>query len=222
MKGNILQQRKVTALAIITFIIFLLAPGGLIFSQAAFPQGTAIQKSSDYYLRFHVLAHSNRPDDQSLKNELAKHLLQYLRMEMQNLSSREEMIAYLAGEETLFCLERISRQFLRSKGSSYPVQVSFQVRPFPPRFYGGELIPPGDYLALQVIIGEGKGENWWCLLFPPLCFSPVLAEDNSYALPEVESSARDKNEAVFPPPPRFFLIEILQEVFDFFVKKIFC
>ncbi|NLC12373.1 MAG: hypothetical protein GX767_09025, partial [Firmicutes bacterium] len=63
--------------------------------------------------------------------------------------------------------------------------------------------------------------NWWCLLFPPLCFGPVLAEEAEYTLPEPGSTAGDKDITVFPPAPRLFLLEILQKAINFLLEKIF-
>ena len=198
---------------------FLLLPG-------LFLSNTAAREKTPDYLRFHVLAHSNKPADQELKNSLALYLLQELAPHMNNISTRSEMKLLLADKQFTCNLERAARQFLHAKGYYHTVTVSSQRKPFPARFYRGRFLPPGEYLALQVIIGSGKGENWWCLLFPPLCFTPVMAEEEDqeeekafFSVPPANEGTGEK-EKDFPPPPRFFIMEMVDRFYSYIMKKI--
>ena len=66
-------------------------------------------------------------------------------------------------------LERIAAEKIAAEGYDYPVTVSLENADFPTKEYDGFTLPAGEYLALRVIIGEGQGRNWWCVVFPPLC-----------------------------------------------------
>lgn len=134
----------------------------------------------DDLLRFHVRAHSNSPGDQKIKNLAAQKILARYRSEWGRCRSAAELSFLLA--ENSAGLENETRKILRECGCPHDVQVSLVRDIFPARCYEGKLYPPGEYAALYLVIGEGRGENWWCVLFPPLCFS---------ALPSFEAEADD-------------------------------
>ena len=141
-------------------------------------------------LRFHVRAHSNRPGDQRIKNFVAQKVLTHFQPEWSRCRSSDELRSFLVENST--ALEDVTRKTLQACGSSHDVQVFLTREMFPARCYEGRLYPPGEYAALYLIIGEGRGENWWCVLFPPLCFSaaPFLLEDDEELHPVSNRQAK--------------------------------
>ncbi|MGI6307595.1 MAG: stage II sporulation protein R [Dethiobacteria bacterium] len=155
----------------------------------------AVQVHDDL-LRFHVKAHSNSPEDQEVKNYVARRVLTRFQPEWSRCRSSAELGLLLAENSPV--LESVAREILQECGFAYDVDVSLVRDVFPARFYEGKLYPPGEYAALYMVIGEGRGENWWCVLFPPLCFNllpPLAADDAGENLPEDEQmggNAADK------------------------------
>lgn len=130
-------------------------------------------------IRFHVLAHSDNQYDQEIKNFLAGRLIDTFGPLWNRCQSSEELSALLKKDKGL--IGETACAILEENGFSGPVKVEFGKSRFPARFYGDRFYPSGEYTSLTVKIGAGKGENWWCVLFPPLCFtvfpSPAGKED---------------------------------------------
>lgn len=119
-------------------------------------------------IRFHVLANSDSDEDQALKMRVRDRILREIRMpleQVQNTAEAELQIrTHMAGIRAAALAE------IREAGYDYPVSVQLGVFDFPIRSYGNVTLPAGRYPALRVVIGEGNGHNWWCVMFPPLCF----------------------------------------------------
>lgn len=131
------------------------------------------RRISEKVLRFHVIADSNRKEDQSLKLEVRSFLLNKIAddlAENQNSesASKEQIVSYVNLHKEQ--LELAASEFIRSRGFSYDAQVQVGVSHFPTKVYGDMLFPAGDYDSVRVILGKGKGRNWWCVLYPSLCF----------------------------------------------------
>ena len=128
--------------------------------------------NADSIFRLHIIANSNSAEDQAVKLKVRDAVLEY---ETENLDAvsaaktREELMTH--GAELLEIIEGV----LRSNGFDYGAQMLVGTFPFPDREYNGVLYPAGDYDAFRVILGDGAGENWWCVMFPPLC---ILKSDN--------------------------------------------
>ena len=114
-------------------------------------------------LRLHILANSDSAEDQAVKLRVRDALLPLF----EAASSYEDARSFVLdhGAALLDLCERT----LSAVGASYGAQLLLGVSDFPDRTYGGVLFPAGDYDALQIVLGEGAGHNWWCVLFPPLC-----------------------------------------------------
>lgn len=125
------------------------------------------QELSDRVVRLHVLANSDSEEDQALKLKVRDRLLAYTEPLLEGSADRRGAEALLRGQ--LLELERIAREEIRANGYSYDVTVRLEDTVFPTREYEGFTLPAGKYLALRVLIGEGAGRNWWCVVFPPLC-----------------------------------------------------
>lgn len=124
-------------------------------------------------IRLHVKAHNNDCYEQQLKNEVASAILEHFSPRWKACSNREELYRLL--EKDRDAITVIAGQVLAEQGISREVTVQLASSTFPARLYEGGYYPPGEYEALMVVIGAGRGENWWCVLFPPLCFGVVPA-----------------------------------------------
>ncbi len=152
--------------------------------------GQAQAIGSQELLRFHVLANSDEKDDQRLKNEVKDILVRQLQEELkesQNLAEAREIII-----ASLPRLEELARKEIESQGYQYSVISQIGNFSFPTRMYGTAIYPAGEYEAVRIIIGQGQGENWWCVLYPSLCFvegTKVVSENNeNKALGEVSKN----------------------------------
>lgn len=126
---------------------------------------------SDNLIRLHVIANSDEAEDQRLKNEVRDEILAHLGSSVAEAGSIREVRTRLQGQ--LEDIRRVAENRLREAGSADPVRVEYGVFPFPVKGYGSLVLPAGEYEAVKVVIGEGRGSNWWCVLFPPLCFVDI-------------------------------------------------
>ena len=121
----------------------------------------------DNVLRLHVLANSDSSEDQALKLEVRDRILEETATLFKNCKSKDE--AREAVESNLDKIREIAEQTVREAGYDYDVSVSLGEEEYPTKNYEECCFPAGEYLSLRVMIGEAEGENWWCVLFPPLC-----------------------------------------------------
>ncbi|MEE0746698.1 MAG: stage II sporulation protein R [Anaerovoracaceae bacterium] len=130
---------------------------------------TYIGDSQNQYegiVRLHVLANSDTVEDQALKLKVRDAVIEYMEKQ-DDLNSAGEARKYLS--ENLNRLEKIAEGVIASEGYDYSARADLGVRYIPEKAYGGITFPAGNYEALNITIGRGEGENWWCVLFPPLC-----------------------------------------------------
>ena len=130
-------------------------------------------------LRLHVLANSDSEADQALKLEVRDAVLAQAEYYLEGVTSREEAEQRLT--EQLRPLAEAGAEVVAEAGYSYPVTVSLEETWFPTKEYEGFDLPAGSYTALRVVIGEGAGQNWWCVVFPPLCLGAVSESVESTA-----------------------------------------
>ena len=141
------------------------------------------EQETDYegIIRLHVIANSDSTADQALKLKVRDAIIEYMNKQ-DDLADTDAMRDYLQNDLDRFC--RISAGVIASEGCDYPVTADLGVRYIPEKTYGDITFPAGNYEALNITIGNGQGENWWCVLFPPLC----LLDEGTEAL-EDESAA---------------------------------
>ena len=138
-------------------------------------------------IRFHVIANSDTDEDQELKLKVRDAVIAYLQPKLENSKSIEESEAIIKREYSN--LEEISNKVIYDNGYDYSVDIGLQYSYFPAKQYSSVVLPAGKYKALKIIIGEGKGKNWWCVMFPPLCFvddqNGVIDEKTDKKLKEI-------------------------------------
>lgn len=133
-------------------------------------------------LRFHVLADSDSPADQELKLQVRDLLLNAIRRDVPDCSEKEQIESYIRASETK--LEETANQFIKEQGFSCTADIRLERAYFPTRIYGELTFPCGVYDAVRVVLGSGSGHNWWCVLYPSLCFT-----SESFAVMPPESEA---------------------------------
>lgn len=143
-------------------------------------------------LRLHILANSDSDEDQRLKLCVRDALLEQgnrIFGEAQSLESAEVLAQDNLGE-----IERIAEKTLRAQGCSATVKAELTDMYFDDRVYGDITMPAGEYRALRIEIGEAKGHNWWCVMYPPLCIPAACgAETEENLINEKETIKKDKN-----------------------------
>ena len=122
---------------------------------------------SEKVIRLHVLANSDAPADQSLKLQVRDRILLETAPLLEQARNRAEAEATL--RVRLPQLADAARDALSEYGCAYPVTLELRETDFPTRYYDAFALPAGRYLSLRVLIGNGAGRNWWCVVFPPLC-----------------------------------------------------
>lgn len=126
---------------------------------------------ADSVVRLHVIANSDSAEDQALKLQVRDAILAAAGDQISGAASRTQAEAILSRQ--LGLLADAGADAVEAAGKSYPVTVSLTDHWFPTKEYGDFSLPAGTYRALRVVIGEGAGENWWCVVFPPLCLGAV-------------------------------------------------
>ena len=133
----------------------------------------------DNVLRLHVLANSDSSADQSLKLEVRDRILEETATLFKDCKTKDE--AREAVESNLDKIREIAEQTVREAGYDYRVSVSLGEEEYPTKNYEECCFPAGEYLSLRVMIGEAEGENWWCVLFPPLCIDAAGESREAFA-----------------------------------------
>ena len=165
-------------------------------------------------LRLHILANSDSPEDQALKLKVRDRILAEtgeLFNNAEGLSDAEDL-----ARENLDRVEEIARQTLAEEGCNTPVSARVSRLFFDTRAYDGFTMPAGRYNALQITIGEGKGHNWWCVLYPPLCLA--AAEKLPEAMEGFSPEERQLLESKPEYEVRFFLVELAGKLGEWFSK----
>ena len=125
------------------------------------------QRLNDELIRLHVVANSDSREDQTVKLLVRDAVTESLREELQNVSDIQQAMQYM--EEKIPAIREVVQQTLSSLGYQMPVNVSLCRESFDTRVYDTFTLPAGVYRALRIVIGEGAGKNWWCVVFPEFC-----------------------------------------------------
>ena len=150
-------------------IIFLLS---IIISLTAlgFSGGFAgVDTATNEYLRIHIRADSNEREAQAVKYLVRDGIVDYLTPIVASCETKTQAINGV--REHLEGIERKAEQILAKNGFPYGASAKLKKETFPTRVYGDYTLPAGEYTALIVELGAGKGDNWWCVVYPPLCFA---------------------------------------------------
>lgn len=147
------------------------------------------QSISEKVVRFHVRANSDESYDQELKLKVRDAVGSEMAKLLEDASGRDECEQIIL--DNMQMIETVAETVIASEGYSYEANAYLREVDFPVKTYGDYTFPAGSYEALEVAIGEGEGHNWWCVMYPNMCFSgtvyEVVDEDAKQALKEVLS-----------------------------------
>lgn len=143
-----------------------------------------VEEIAEKLIRFHVIANSDGKADQELKLKVRDEVLKYIQPILKESTSIEESRIILTekNEEILKIAERV----IEENGYDYKVQSTLSKEYFPVKTYGNITLPQGQYEAYRIIIGSGEGQNWWCVMFPPICFVDITKGEVAYEETEKE------------------------------------
>ncbi len=169
----------------LTFFLILLCGGAVCLFLSGNRTAEAVREDlSSHILRFHVLANSDSEEDQALKLSVKTAVLDYLEATLPEDADLGSTKAFLTSHEEE--IRQTALEVIHEAGYDYGVSLSLEPWYFPTKTYGDLTFPCGTYEAFRIVIGEGEGKNWWCVLYPSLCFVDaaysVVPEDSKTEL----------------------------------------
>jgi stage II sporulation protein R len=206
--------------AIIIYILLLLigANAGIFQEQYSAQAATEPVVIPEEAIRLRILANSDSSKDQELKRKIRDEVNAEITKWVEELTSIEAARQLI--KSRLSDIENIVEQTLLEQGIDQAYTVDFQHNvEFPTKLYGNFIYPAGEYEAILITLGEAKGANWWCVLFPPLCFldfsngeavDPQIADDQKEQEKETDTKETDKEEVKV----KFFIIEFFTSLFS--------
>lgn len=168
--------------------------------------------------RLHVIANSDSKEDQDLKYIVRDNILTYINEISKNAPTKEEVIEI--ARNNIDTIKQIAQETVYENGYNYSVNIKIGNFAFPTKQYGDISLPAGFYDALRVEIGSASGQNWWCVMFPPLCFvdvssgvvpeesKEVLQENLSYEEYNLLSENQNNSDMNF----KFKIVELFQNI----------
>lgn len=159
----------------------------LFFIVTAYSYATSISQGlGENIFRLHILANSDSEEDQTLKLKVRDAILEYMKTLTDDMSDKQAVIEL--SRQHMQDFQEIAERVIFENRYDYSVNIEIGNFYFPTKYYGNISLPAGNYDALKIQIGEAKGQNWWCSLFPPLCFvsisSGVVEEEGEEYLKE--------------------------------------
>lgn len=175
------MKKKLNFILILTILIFLY------IVLLSFNYSQAISYNlSDSVFRLHIIANSDSSADQELKLKVRDKIIEYMNTLTSNSSDKKDVISIVNNHLDSF--KEIALNTIKENGYNYDVNIEIGNFHFPTKSYGDISFPAGNYDALKIEIGDAIGQNWWCVLFPPLCFvnssTGVVPDDSKNTLKE--------------------------------------
>ncbi|WP_304944090.1 stage II sporulation protein R, partial [Vallitalea guaymasensis] len=170
MKVNLMkvfEKKRILRTYILSLLIVILMLAAIVYDYGKNGTSAAvIEGISDSLIRFHVIANSDSEEDQKLKLKVRDEILDKMNgilEESENIEETRQLITDNRDE-----IKKIAERVIEENNYDYDINVKLKMEQFPLKTYGDIILPPGEYEALLVEIGEAKGKNWWCVMFPPL------------------------------------------------------
>ena len=206
-----LRKKQLRMLFLILVCILLYSTWTIVSSQS--------KLSNDDFIRFHVIANSDTDEDQQLKLKVRDGVLAKINNELVEEAMAQELAVFQTSgaavmsqteeesrptrvsldleqsrkyiQENLTEIEDTAERIILENGYDYSVKAELAVKWIPQKTYGNVIFPSGNYEALNITIGEGKGQNWWCVLFPPLCLIGVEPPEDEELAEEAQEIYKD-------------------------------
>lgn len=172
---------KLLLIFMVSAFVFLLIYGNI---NTASGEDTKLENQYPGIMRFHVIANSDSEADQELKLNIRDYVLERIQKDM---DSKDNSIQYIYNN--LDKIQGWAEEGLKLYNSEYKCETSVGVRHIPAKYYDDLFFPEGNYEALTITIGEGKGQNWWCVVFPPLC---LVDSESTSSSEEMEIDQEEK------------------------------
>lgn len=160
------MKEKIKYILIILSLLFC-----FIFVSLSSYANAISQNLSDNFFRLHIIANSDLEEDQELKLKVRDNIISYMNSQNYSDCSKEDVINYVSKDLDKY--QQIAENTIKEFGYNYPVKIEIGNYSFPTKVYGNISLPAGNYDALKIEIGNANGQNWWCSLFPPLCFVDI-------------------------------------------------
>ena len=175
------MKKKLNFIFILTILVFIY------IALLSFNYSKAISSNlSDSVFRLHIIANSDSSADQELKLKVRDKIIEYINTLTSNSSDKKDVISIVNNHLDSF--KEIALNTIKENGYNYDVNIEIGNFHFPTKSYGDISFPAGNYDALKIEIGDAIGQNWWCVLFPPLCFvnssTGVVPDDSKNTLKE--------------------------------------
>ncbi|WWU65323.1 stage II sporulation protein R [Clostridium baratii] len=170
----------------------------------------------DELIRFHVIANSDSKEDQELKLKVRDEVIKHLEPLLKNSKSIEESRKIIKQNNKKVI--NIAKKVVKDNGYSYNVQTELSRENFPEKVYGKIVLPQGEYEAYRILIGDASGQNWWCVMFPPLCFVDVTKGSVAYneterRMDEVSKNKKTEENTDEEYELKFKIVEVLKDAF---------
>ncbi len=175
------MKKKLNFIFILTILVFIY------IALLSFNYSKAVSSNlSDSVFRLHIIANSDSSADQELKLKVRDNIINYMNTLTSNSSDKKDVISMVNNHLDSF--KEIALNTIKGNGYNYDVNIEIGNFHFPTKSYGDISFPAGNYDALKIEIGDAIGQNWWCVLFPPLCFvnssTGVVPDDSKNTLKE--------------------------------------
>lgn len=170
-------------------------------------------------IRFHVIANSDSEEDQNLKLKVRDRVIEYVSDQLDECKDLNEARDFII--ENKSTVEKIAKDVIKENGYSYNVTSMLSKENFPDKVYGDLVFPQGEYEAYRILIGNAEGQNWWCVMFPPLCFVDGTkdAVDSKKIEEKIsEGKAKDENNVKSETKNKKANIKFKSKVFEVLFK----
>jgi stage II sporulation protein R len=163
----------------------------------------------DSLIRFHVIANSDNDDDQNLKIKVKNKVIEYLYPYLNDSKSLNESRQII--KDRMQEVKKLAEEVIKENNYKYPIQTELSRENFPEKSYGNITLPQGNYEAFRIIIGDGQGRNWWCVMFPPLCFVDESKAEIEYDKTEERINSEKKEDDI---QIKFKIVEVFNKLFN--------
>lgn len=171
-----MKKKVLWGFSLVSIVIFVAIGWGFLILQGK--QDLPVSCGNEDLIRLHVLANSDSVKDQELKLKVRDAVIAYLAPYLE--TAADKAAAKQIVLEHQINLVAIAESVVKRNGENYPVDLQIGMFDFPIKSYGSLVLPAGKYEAVRVLLGKAEGKNWWCVLFPPLCFIDIT---NAAAIP---------------------------------------
>lgn len=174
------------------------------------------EEVADKLIRFHVIANSDSEEDQALKLKVRDKIIDKMSIKLESVESLDDAREIL--NSSIEEVNSIAKEVIAEEGFDYDVKTMLSNENFPDKIYGDYIFPQGNYEAYRVIIGDGMGQNWWCVMFPPLCFvdeskntvDSSKLEDSIKSIESEDEHNNENNKVIY----KFKIIEVFNKIFN--------